>query len=186
VAGEAEEMAAVMDEFVDAGAGEQGGCALLGADEIQCDEAEQALSQGRVLQRMHALPFAVVALALWTGAAQAQLAIDRKLVDAGFVMRSVDTPKQIEQARRLPQRTIVSRGKGAQLHYIYADTDYCKCVLAGNAQALQAYRDMALPPPAFPADATAPRGINPESLVIRDMDADFTDLEPDDILSFRF
>ena len=76
--------------------------------------------------------------------------------------------------------------KGATLHYLYADTEYCKCVLAGNAQALQAYRDMALPPPAFPADATAPRGINPENLVIRDMDSDFMDLEPDHILNFGF
>jgi hypothetical protein len=135
---------------------------------------------------MRAVLFGIVSLAIGAGIAQAQLAIDRKLIDAGFTMRSVDTPKQMEEARRLPQRTIVSRGKGAQLHYLYADTEYCKCVLAGNAQALQAYRDMALPPPAFPADATAPRGINPENLVIRDMDSDFMDLEPDHILNFRF
>jgi hypothetical protein len=135
---------------------------------------------------MRAVLFGVVAFAIGAGAAQAQLAIDRKLVDAGFTMRPVDTQKQMEEARRLPQRTIVSRGKGAQLHYLYADTEYCKCVLAGSAQALQAYRDMALPPPAFPADATAPRGINPENLVVRDMDSDFMDLEPDHILNFRF
>jgi hypothetical protein len=135
---------------------------------------------------MREVLFGIVSLAIGAGIAQAQLAIDRKLIDAGFTMRSVDTPKQMEEARRLPQRTIVSRGKGAQLHYLYADTEYCKCVLAGNAQALQAYRDMALPPPAFPADATAPRGINPENLVIRDMDSDFMDLEPDHILNFRF
>ena len=135
---------------------------------------------------MRAVLFGVVSLAFGAGIAQAQLAIDRKLVDAGFTMRSVDTPKQMEETRRLPQRTIVSRGKGATLHYLYADTEYCKCVRAGNAQALQAYRDMALPPPAFPADATAPRGINPENLVIRDMDSDFMDLEPDHILNFRF
>ena len=135
---------------------------------------------------MRALPFAALAFALCAGATLAQEAIDRRLVDAGFLMRSVDTPKQMEQARRLPQRTIVSRMKDGQRHYLYADTEYCKCVLAGNAQALQAYRDMALPPPAFPADATAPRGINPENLVIRDMDSDFMDLEPDHILNFRF
>jgi hypothetical protein len=135
---------------------------------------------------MRAVFFGFLAFALCGGTAQAQEAIDQKLVDAGFTMRSVDTGKQMEQARRLPQRTIVSRGQGAQLHYLYADTEYCKCVLAGNAQALQAYRDMALPPPAFPADATAPRGINPENLVIRDMDSDFMDLEPDHILNFRF
>ena len=134
---------------------------------------------------MRAVPFAVLAFALWAGATLAQEAIDRRLVDAGFVMRSVDTPKQMEQARRLPQRTIVSRMSDGQRHYLYADTEYCRCVLAGNAQALQAYRDIAMPPVPLPGD-TAPRGINPENLVVRDMDSDFMDLEPDHILNFRF
>ena len=134
---------------------------------------------------MRALPCSVLAFALWAGATLAQEAIDRKLVDAGFVMRSVDTPKQMEQARRLPQRTIVSRMSDGQRHYLYADTEYCRCVLAGNAQALQAYRDMALAPVPLPGD-TAPRAINPENLVVRDMDSDFMDLEPDHILNFRF
>ena len=134
---------------------------------------------------MRALPLSVPAFALWAGATLAQEAIDRRLVDAGFVMRSVDTPKQMEQARRLPQRTIVSRMKDGQRHYLYADTEYCRCVLAGNAQALQAYRDMALAPVPLPGD-TAPRGVNPENLVVRDMDSDFMDLEPDHILNFRF
>ena len=106
---------------------------------------------------MRALPFAVPAFALWAGATLAQEAIDRRLVDAGFVMRSVDTPKQMEQARRLPQRTIVSRMRDGQRHYLYADTEYCRCVLAGNAQALQAYRDMALPPVRLPRRHRAAR-----------------------------
>jgi len=134
---------------------------------------------------MRALPFAALAFAPWAGVSLAQEAIDRRLVDAGFVMRSVDTPKQMEQARRLPQRTIVSRMRDGQRHYLYADTEYCRCVLAGNAQALQAYRDIALPSVPLPGD-TAPRGINPENLVVRDMDSDFMDLEPDHILNFRF
>ena len=134
---------------------------------------------------MRALPFAALAFAPWAGVTLAQEAIDRKLVDAGFVMRSVDTPKQMEQARRLPQRTIVSRMSDGKRHYLYADTEYCRCVLAGNAQALQAYRDMALAPVPLPGD-TPPRGINPENLVVRDMDSDFMDLEPDHILNFRF
>jgi len=134
---------------------------------------------------MRTLHFGLLAFAVCGGAALAQEAIDQKLIDAGFVMRSVDTPKQMEQARRLPQRTIVSRMSDGKRHYLYADTEYCRCVLAGNAQALQAYRDMALPPVPFPGD-TAPRGVNPENLVVRDMDSDFMDLEPDHILNFRF
>ena len=82
----------------------------------------------------------------------------------------------------MPQRTIVERTKDGKHHDLHANTEYCKCVLGGNAQALQAYRDMALPPPAFPADATALRGINPMNLVTLGMDSDFMDLEPDRIL----
>ena len=108
-----------------------------------------------------------LAFALFGGAAQGQEAIDMKLIQAGFIMRSVDTPAMMERARHLPHRRIASRMKDGQLFYIYADVDYCKCVLVGNQQALQAYRDMSLPPTPFPGD-TAPRGVNPENLVMFD------------------
>ena len=108
-----------------------------------------------------------LAVALFGGAAQAQEAIDMKLVQAGFVMRSVDTPALMERARHLPHRRIASRMKDGQPIYIYADIQYCKCVLIGNQQALQAYRDMSLPPVPLPGD-TAPRGVNPENLVMFD------------------
>ena len=108
-----------------------------------------------------------LAFALLGGAAQAQEAIDMKLVQAGFVMRSIDTPALMERARHLPHRRIASRMKDGQPFYIYADVEYCKCVLVGNQQALQAYRDMALPPVPLPGDM-APRGVNPENLVMFD------------------
>ena len=108
-----------------------------------------------------------LAFALFGGAAQGQEAIDMKLVQAGFIMRSVDTPAKMERARHLPHRRIASWTKDGQPYYLYADVDYCKCVLVGNQQALQAYRDMALPPVPWPG-ATAPRGVNPENLVMFD------------------
>ena len=108
-----------------------------------------------------------LAFALFGGAAQGQEAIDMKLIQAGFIMRSVDTPAMMERARHLPHRRIASRMKDGQPFYIYADVDYCKCVLVGNQQALQSYRDMSLPPTPFPGD-TAARGVNPENLVMFD------------------
>lgn len=127
----------------------------------------------------------VVALAFAADGALAQEAVDRRLVDAGFKLRSVDTPKQMARAERLPQRQIVSRSKNGQRYYLYADTRLCKCVLVGDQAALQAYRDMALPPVPLPGD-TVPRGVDPTSLVQRDMDADLLDFEPDDILDVPF
>jgi hypothetical protein len=123
---------------------------------------------------------ALVAFGLFGDPAAAQEAIDQKLVDAGFVMRSVDTPKKLERARLLPQRTIVSRTKNGVRHYLYADTDYCKCVLIGNQSALQAYRDMSLPPVPM-TDDTPPRGIPRMDLVVPGMDGLLGDTEPDDI-----
>lgn len=103
-----------------------------------------------------------------------------KLVDAGFVMRSVDTPKKLERARQLPQRRIVAHKKNGMPYYLYADTDYCKCVLVGSQSALQAYRDMSLPPVPLPGD-TDPRGTPRMDLVIPGMDGVLGDMEPDDI-----
>ncbi len=117
--------------------------------------------------QIHPRILLTLAFGLLGGAAQGQEAIDMKLVQAGFTMRSVDTPEMMERARRLPQRRIASRMKDGQSYYLYADVDYCKCILVGNQQALQAYRDMALPPVALPGD-TAPRGVNPENLVMFD------------------
>jgi hypothetical protein len=135
---------------------------------------------------MRALPVAVLLFAVGAGIAQAQLAIDRKLVDAGFTMRSVDTPKKMERARLLPHRRIVSRTKDGKLYYLYADVDYCKCVLVGNAQALQAYRDMALPPVPMSLDNPS-TGISPESLLNLDIDPNLHDVDPDgDILDPSF
>jgi len=135
---------------------------------------------------MHALPVAILALAISAGAALAQEAIDRKLFDAGFKMRSVDTPKKMERAKLLPQRRIVSRTTDGKLHYLYADVDYCKCVLIGGPQALQAYRDMALPPVPMSADSP-PTGISPMGLLNMDIDPNPNDADPDgDILDPSF
>lgn len=141
---------------------------------------------------MHALPFAFLAFAFLAGAAQAQEAIDRKLFDAGFKMRNVDTPKKMERARLLPQRRIVSRTTDGKLHYLYADVDYCKCVLIGGPQALQAYRDMSLPPVPMSVDSPSSagnpsRGVTAESILNIDIDPNLHDADPDgDILNPTF
>ncbi|MEJ0077930.1 MAG: hypothetical protein WDO17_21335 [Alphaproteobacteria bacterium] len=137
---------------------------------------------------MRAVLFGVLALAIGAGAAQAQEAIDQKLVDAGFTMRSVDTPKQMERAKLLPHRQIISRTKDGKLYYLYADVAYCKCVLVGSPQALQAYRDMSLPPVPMSLDGPSPsRGIAPQSLLNLDIDPNLHDADPDgDILDPTF
>jgi hypothetical protein len=128
----------------------------------------------------------LLAFASCTSAVQAQEAIDRKLIDAGFVMRSVETPAQMERAKLLPHRQIVSRTKDGKLYYLYADVDYCKCVLTGSPQALQAYRDMSLPPVPMSLDSPS-RGVTAESILNVDIDPNLHDADPDgDILDPTF
>ena len=136
---------------------------------------------------MRAVFLGVVALAIGAGTALAQLAIDRKLIDAGFTMRSVDTPKKMERAKLLPHRRIVSRTTDGKLHYLYADVEYCKCVLFGSPAALQAYRDMSLPPVPMSVDSPAGGGVTAESILNVDIDPNLHDVDPDgDILNPTF
>jgi len=136
---------------------------------------------------MRAVFLGVVALAIGAGTALAQLAIDRKLIDAGLVMRSVDTPKKMERAKLLPHRRIVSRTTDGKLHYLYADVEYCKCVLIGSPAALQAYRDMSLPPVPMSVDSPSGGGVTAESILNVDIDPNLHDVDPDgDILNPTF
>jgi hypothetical protein len=118
----------------------------------------------------------------------AQEGRDMKLEDAGFVMRSADTADKLQRLRRLPPRVFVSRRKGEQRYYLYADPDYCRCVFVGNAAAMQAFKDMAakgrtlVPPvPNLPAI-----GVSPENQIVRDMDDDLnSDIQEGDILDYN-
>jgi hypothetical protein len=119
-------------------------------------------------------------------AAASQEAIDMRLANAGFVMRPADTPEKLKRLRLLPPRKIVRRKTGDGHYFLYADPDYCKCVLAGDERAMQTYRDMLKPPPGLPAVAPPPSGASVENALIHDMDRDIGDVPVDDILHFRF
>jgi hypothetical protein len=100
---------------------------------------------------------AFLALVLSGGAAAGQEGRDMKLEDVGFIMRSANTPEQMERLRLLPPRTFVARTKDSRRYYLYADPDYCKCVFLGGEQAMRNYRDLVSPPP------QPPMGVGPDS-----------------------
>jgi hypothetical protein len=75
---------------------------------------------------------------------------DMTLEDMGFVMRTANTPEQLNRLRLLPARKFVSRTKGARRYYLYADPDYCKCVFLGDALAMKNYQNLVSPPPQAP------------------------------------
>lgn len=126
------------------------------------------------------------ALGVSTGGVLAQqLATDMKLEDAGFVMRTAKTGKDLDHIKKLPARRFVARTKNGQRYYLYADPELCKCVFVGNAIAFEAYRDMRkrLPQP----DVVPGSGINPTDVVATEMDSDVSNLIDDgNILDWKF
>lgn len=133
---------------------------------------------------MHVLRLPMIAAAL-TGlaslpaTAQQQERMDMKLADMGFVMRPADTPERMAKLQKLPPHVFLRRVKDGNTYYIYADPTNCKCIMIGNEQAMNSYRDLSnrgTPPPGYEEFAKSPggrgRGGSTEGAMIQDMDSD--------------
>jgi len=131
---------------------------------------------------------ALFAFVLFGGAmpVTAQLATDMRLEDAGFVMRRADTPDKVARLRLIPPRQFVTRtGKNGR-YYLWADPDTCKCVFVGGPGALQSFKDMRRGVPQPDNVGPGSNGINPENMIIHDMDEDAGINVPDgDVLDYH-
>jgi hypothetical protein len=95
--------------------------------------------------------FAVFVAGLLADPARAgQERTDMRLEDMGFMMRSANTPEQMERLRLLPVRKFVARTKEGRRYYLYADPDYCQCVFVGNELAMKNYQALNAPSSAPP------------------------------------
>jgi hypothetical protein len=138
----------------------------------------------------------LMSLAFLASPAEAQLATEMKLDNAGFIMRIAKTPRQMERLKTIPARRMVARTKDGVRHYLYADPAGCQCVMIGNERAMANYRDMVKPPPAPPGlkdfeGVPSGGGVNVEREMIHEMNADGEPPWEDDIfhpvgLNFRF
>ena len=116
----------------------------------------------------------------------AQLATDMRLEDAGFVMRRADTPEKVARLRLIPPRQFVSRTGRSGRYYLWADPDTCRCVFVGGAGALQSFKDMRRRVPQPDNVGAGSSGINPETMIIHDMDQDAGINVPDgDVLDYH-
>jgi hypothetical protein len=135
------------------------------------------------MQTRYARFSALVIAGFLGGPAAGQEAVDMRLEDAGFTMRTANTPEQLARLKLLPPRKFVARKKAGTRYFLYADPDYCKCVFLGGAQALQTYRNMSAP--GLPLDGNLPpTGVSPVNEIIQDMDDDIG-VGEDDILDFN-
>ena len=128
----------------------------------------------------------VFVFGLFGDPAVAQEGTDMRLVDAGFIMRPADTPEKLARLKRVPPRKFVRRKTEAGHYYIYADPDYCKCVLLGDQRAMRTYRDMVKAPLILPTESVSPSGESLSGEVIQDLNTDIGDTPASDILNFRF
>jgi hypothetical protein len=138
----------------------------------------------------------LMSLAFLASPAEAQLATEMKLDNAGFIMRVAKTPRQMERLKTIPARRMVARTKDGVRHYLYADPAGCQCVMIGNERAMANYRDMVKPPPLPPGmkdfeGVPSGGGVNVEREMIHEMNADGEPPWEDDIfhpvgLNFRF
>ncbi len=111
------------------------------------------------------LALGIIAAALVCGApaaAQLQQEIDMRLRSAGFKVRPAATAQEIDLLRRAPARVMLSRTEQGRRYYVLADPDFCKCVYAGDEQALRTYRDTSMSPSPPPPAA---------EMAIRELDA---------------
>lgn len=140
-------------------------------------------------------PVALLVLAMLAAPAQAQTrAVDRQLMDAGFVMRPADTPGKMKKLQALTPYKFVTRTKDGVRYYIYPDPTDCKCAFVGYQNAFDSYRDMISPPPVslpgmreFRGDAIRPGGGLSETAIVADeMDEDAGLIPGDDIFHLKF
>ena len=120
--------------------------------------------------------------------AQAQLATDMKLEDAGFIMRRADTAEHMAQLRKLPPRRFATRVGKTGRYYIWADPDTCRCAFVGTERAFQAFRDMQRAGLPQPDNVPArDRGNAPMEMMIHDMDADAgINVANGDLIDYQF
>ena len=69
---------------------------------------------------------------------------ERTLAAAGFQMKFADTPERLAQIEGMPQRKLTRVPDGSELRFVYADSNYCKCLYVGTESAYDRYQSLAL------------------------------------------
>ena len=121
--------------------------------------------------------------------AQTPLQRDRLLEQAGFIMRSADTPQKVVRMNKLPPLQFLARNSPHGRYYLYADPKLCVCVFVGNAQALNNYKSQVTQVPASelaPTQAAPAAPPNPFTEIHEVGEDVFGDPVDEDILEYRF
>ncbi len=69
--------------------------------------------------------------------------MEKLLLASGFTKAVADTPEELDQLKKLPQRKLAPYEDGAKVFYIYADIENCRCAYAGDQNAYEKYQQLA-------------------------------------------
>lgn len=69
---------------------------------------------------------------------------ERVLAAAGFKMKFANTAAQKEQVKKLPQRKITHMKRDGKLVFVYADSQYCKCMYVGTQSEYQQFEKLTI------------------------------------------
>ncbi len=86
---------------------------------------------------------AIVACLSLTACATSQAQISQSedlLAAAGFTVKPANTPAREHELHELPPNKFVTREKGDEYEYVYADPVGCNCLYIGNQKAYGAFR----------------------------------------------
>jgi len=71
--------------------------------------------------------------------------VERVLAASGFKIQFASTPDLVAHLKTVqPQRRLVAAPVGGKPMYFYADSEYCRCMYAGDADAYGRYQKLAI------------------------------------------
>lgn len=106
----------------------------------------------RVTSRRSTKPFAwltlISVIAFFSGCAAIEkrdtMQMERTLAAAGFHMRFSESTTQNANTAAMTQRRLVPQVVDGRNVYIYADSEFCKCVYVGSEEAYERYQRIAI------------------------------------------
>lgn len=65
---------------------------------------------------------------------------EQQLAAAGFDIKLADSPARRDHLETLPQHRLVRFDRDGRPYYVFADSDWCKCMYVGNQADYDAYQ----------------------------------------------
>lgn len=97
------------------------------------------------LKRMTVVSILAISLAGCTAMDKSDaMDTERVLAAAGFQMKFADTTAQKKEVKKLPQRKVAHLNRDGKTVFVYADSQFCKCMYVGTESEYQRFEKLTL------------------------------------------